>query len=203
MSDRLGGRGRDMTRHAFLISAAMSVGAAAGPGARVAFAQTGGGDSDILNFALTLELLESRFYERGLDLVEDLRDEERTVLAELRDNESEHVRILSRLIRGLGATPVAEPQFDFGDAFSSRSRFLEVAQQLEELGVGAYLGAATRIADRGVLAAVGAVAQIEARHAAVVRLLREEPFAPAALDRPLDRDDIVERVEPFLAGSAS
>ena len=191
MSDRLGGRGRDMTRHAFLISAAMSVGAAAGPGARVAFAQTGGGDSDILNFALTLELLESRFYERGLDLVEDLRDEERTVLAELRDNESEHVRILSRLIRGLG------------DAFSSRSRFLEVAQQLEELGVGAYLGAATRIADRGVLAAVGAVAQVEARHAAVVRLLREEPFAPAALDRPLDRDDIVERVEPFLAESAS
>jgi rubrerythrin len=199
MSDAPPTRTHRFTRQAFLLSTALSVGAAAGPRAQLAFAQTGGGDSEILKFALTLELLEARFYERGLRLVEELSEEERAGLAELRDNEFEHVRVLSRLIRRLGATPVTEPQFDFGDAFSSNSRFFEVAQQLEELGVGAYQGAMTGIADRQVLAVAGAIAQVEARHSAVVRLLREEPVAPDALDRSLARDAVVERVEPFLA----
>lgn len=200
MSDELPIRARGLTREAFLLSGALSIGAAAaGPGVRAALAQTGGGDSEVLNFALTLELLEARFYERGLRLVKELQGEDRAVIVELRDNESEHVRILSRLIRRLGATPVTEPQFDFGDAFSSESRFLEVAQQLEELGVAAYNGAATRIADQAVLGAAGAIVQVEARHAAIVRLMRGEPFAPEALDRSLPQGDVVERVEPFIA----
>lgn len=201
MSDVPSSRPRAFTRQSFLLSAALSAGAAASPWVvGTALAQVGGGgDGDVLNFALTLELLEVRFYERGLQRTRDLGAMTRAVATELRDHEGEHVRVLSRLIGRLGGTPVAEPQFDFGDAFGSEDRFLEVAQQLEELGVAAYNGAATRIADRQVLATAAAIVQVEARHAAMIGLLREEPTGSGAFDRPLEQADAVDRVEPFLA----
>ena len=189
-----------MTRHSFLLSAALTAGAAAGPGVRAAFAQAGGGDTDILNFALTLELLEARFYEEGLQRVKGLRAEYREIATEIRDNESEHVEILSLLIGQLGATPVTEPQFQFGDAFASEESFLEVAQQLEDTGVAAYNGAAVRVQDKTILDAAGAIVQVEARHAAIIRALRDKPISPGAFDRSLSQGAVVRRVDPFLAG---
>ena len=189
-----------MTRHSFLLSTALAAGAAAGPGVRAAFAQAGGGDTDILNFALTLELLEARFYEEGLQRVRGLRSEYREVATEIRDNESEHVEVLSLLIGQLGATPVTEPQFDFGDAFASESGFLEVAQRLEDTGVAAYNGAALRVQDKTILDAAGSIVQVEARHAAIIRVLRDKPISPGAFDRSLSQGAVVRRVDPFLAG---
>lgn len=189
-----------MTRASFLLSAALAAGAAAGPGVRTAFAQSGGGDGDVLNFALSLELLEARFYEQGVNRLKDLRSEYRTVAVEIRDNESEHVEILKRLIGQLGVTPVAEPVYDFGDAFSSEQKFLAVSQKLEETGVSAYNGAAPLIADNEILAAAGAIVQVEARHAAVIRELRGEAATSGPFDRALSMRRIRERVKPFLRG---
>ena len=189
-----------MTRETFLLSAALAAGAAAGPGVRDALAQATGADADVLNFALTLELLEARFYEQGLQRVEGLRSEYRLVAVEIRDNESEHVQVLSRLIAGLGASPVTEPQFDFGDAFSSEDRFLEVAQQLEDTGVAAYNGAIPRLSDREALGSAAAIVNVEARHSAIIRLLRDQPMSPGAFDRSLDQGAVVRRLESYIGG---
>jgi len=197
VSDRPPVSARGMTREAFLLSAALAAGAAAGPRVGVALAQ-GGGDADVLNFALTLELLQARFYEEGLQRVEGLRSEYRLVAVEIRDHESEHVRILSRLIEGLGASPVTEPQLDFGDAFKSEERFLEVAQQLEDTGVAAYNGSIPRLSDRQTLATAAAVSDVEARHAATIRLLRDKPISPGAFDRSLNQGAVVRRMDPYL-----
>jgi rubrerythrin len=198
VSDRPPVSALGITRQAFLLSAALSAGAAAGPGVRAAFAQAGGGDTDILNFALTLELLEARFYEEGLQRVEGLRSEYRLVAVEIRDNESEHVRVLSRLIARLGSAPATEPQFDFGDAFSSEDRFLEVAQQLEDTGVAAYNGAIPRLSDRQILGAAAAIVNVEARHSTVIRLLREKPMSPGAFDRSLNQGAVVKRLDSYI-----
>ncbi|HEX8105187.1 MAG TPA: ferritin-like domain-containing protein [Solirubrobacteraceae bacterium] len=189
-----------MTRQGFLLSGALAAGAAAGPWVSTALGQAGGIDDEILNFALTLERLEARFYQLGLQRVKGLSGENRRILTEIRDNESEHVDILVRLVSQFGATPAPEPTLDFGDAFASEARFLEVSQQLEDTGVAAYDGAAPRISERDILDAAGAIAQVEARHAGIVRFIRDEPITPGPFDRALTTEQVLRRVKPFMRG---
>lgn len=189
-----------MTRQGFLLSAALAAGAAAGPAVGAAFAQAGTNDDEILNYALLLERVEARFYQLALQRVPGLDGQTRRIVAEIRANESEHVEIITRLVAQFGATPVPEPELDFGDAFSSRSRFLEVAQQLEDTGVSAYNGAAPRITDRLILEAAGAIAQVEARHAAMVAFIRDEPVTPGAFDRGAPERQIRRQVARLIGG---
>ena len=62
---------RGTTRSAFLVRGTLAAGAVLGstvlpPFVSRALAQGDGGDVDVLNYALTLEVVEATFYERGL-----------------------------------------------------------------------------------------------------------------------------------------
>ena len=85
-------------------------------------------------------------------------------------------------IKQLGGKPVAAPGVDFGKAFANEESFLELAQTFEDTGVSAYNGAAPEIESTEVLAAAGSIVQVEARHAAAIRLLRGENPAPMGFD---------------------
>ena len=100
-------------------------------------------------------------------------------------------------MKKLGGKPVAEPKFDF--AYSGTSGFLELAQTFEDTGVSAYNGAGPMIKSKEVLAAAGGIVQIEARHAAAIRLQNGEEPTPVAFDEPLDEKQVLTAVEPFLA----
>ena len=119
---------------------------------------------------------------------------------ELRDNEAEHVDALAATIKKLGGKPVAKPKFDFGGAFGSRATYLKTANTLEDTGVSAYNGAAPMIASAEVLGAAGSIVQIEARHAAMIRLVRNKPPAPAAFDKASEMDAVLAAVKPFIDG---
>ncbi|MEX2196315.1 MAG: ferritin-like domain-containing protein [Thermoleophilaceae bacterium] len=191
------------TRQAFLLRSAVAAGSVyglstVGPFVKQAMAQEGG-DVDILNFALTLEFLEAAYYEQGLEQVSGLAGPVEEIATTLRDNENEHVDALTQAINDLGGTPVEAPPVDFGDAFSSEAAFLELAQTFEDTGVSAYNGAAPNIESTDVLASAGAIVQVEARHAAAIRQLREQPITPGAFDEPLEMDAVLEAVQPFIA----
>jgi rubrerythrin len=196
----------EMNRSSFVLKSALAVGAvygswAVGPFVRQALAQElvpGGGEGDvgILNFALTLEYLEAEFYRRGLEL--DLGGGLRPLAEEFGAHEQEHVDALTSTIADLGGTPVAAPTVTF--PMRNQAQFLELAQTFEDTGVGAYNGAAPLIESKDVLAAAGGIVQVEARHAAAIRLLAKANPAPAAFDEALEPAAVLAAVKPFIKG---
>ena len=189
------------TRSEVLAKGALAVGSvygalAVGPYVRHALAASNSGDVDILNFALTLEYLEAKFYEEAKSRAK-ASGELKSLVDLLATDEQQHVEALTATIEQLGGKPVAEPEFDF--PYSGTSGFLELAQTLEDTGVSAYNGAAPMIKSKEVLAAAGGIVQVEARHAAAIRLQNDAPPAPAAFDPPLDEKQVMKAVEPFLA----
>ena len=189
------------TRLAFLTRATLAAGAVYGAGAvtpfvRGALAQSS--DTDVLNFALTLEYLEAGFYAAALKQVKGMSADTRKLAKQIADDEAAHVSALRSAIKGAGAKPVAQPKVDFGQAFSSEASFLKTANTFEDTGVSAYNGAAPMISSKDVLAAAGSIVQVEARHASLIRLARAKPPAPAAFDKASPKQAVLTAVKPFL-----
>jgi rubrerythrin len=190
-------------RQSFIMRGAVAAGAvygltAVGPFVREAIAQEGGGDVEILNFALTLEYLEAAFYTQALKKVGGLQGNVKSLATEIRDNENEHVAALKMTIQDLGGTPVKAPGVDFGKAFANQKAFLMLAQTFEDTGVSAYNGAAPAIKSKDVLAAAGSIVQIEARHAAAIRSLRGQPISDGGFDKSLEMQAVLDAVKPFV-----
>ena len=192
-----------INRQAFILRGAVAAGTVYGLGAvspfvREALAQDGGGDVEVLNFALTLEYLEATFYTRALKQVSGLSGDAKSLATVIRDNETAHVDALKKTIKSLGGKPVSAPGVDFANAFTSQKSFLKLAQTLEDTGVSAYNGAAPQIESTDVLAAAGSIVQVEARHAAAIRSLNGEPPADSGFDKPLDMQAVLKAVKPFV-----
>lgn len=192
----------DMNRSAFIAKGALAVGAVygmtmVGPFIRKAFAQGEMGDIDILNFALTLEYLEAAFYDQAKS--EGSYDAETTEIVDLLGkDEAEHVSALKATISDLGGTPVEAPGVEFGKAFANQKSFLELAQTFEDTGVSAYNGAGPALKSKELLATAGSIVQVEARHAAAIRLLNGQSPAPDSFDPTLDMQQVLDAVDPFV-----
>lgn len=197
---RVGG----MTRSSFILRGALAAGAvyggaAIGPFVKRALAQGEAiaPDTEILNFALTLEELEAAFYEQALQRA-GLTGEVRALTEEIESNESEHVDRLRAALEELGSAPDAPSRFDFGNAFSSESSYLELAQTFEDTGVSAYNGVAPSLQDKDILALAGSIVQVEGRHASLIRAERGEPVAPTAFDETLDMREVENALAPYI-----
>lgn len=191
----------DLSRSEVLLKGALAAGAvygtlAVGPFVRRALAMSGGGDVDILNFALTLEYLESTFYAEAKRRA-GASGELKSLIELLAKDEQEHVEALAGTVKKLGGKPVAKPKFDF--PYNDTAGFLKLAQTFEDTGVSAYNGAAPMIKSKEVLTAAGSIVQVEARHAAAIRLQNKEEPAPAGFDEPLGEKQVLKAVEPFIA----
>ena len=49
-----------------------------------------------------------------------------------------------------------------------------------------------------VLGAAGGIVQVEARHAAMIRLVRNKPPAPSAFDKASEMESVLAAVKPFI-----
>ena len=191
----------DLSRSEVILKGALAAGAVygtfmVGPYVRKALAMSGGSDVDILNFALTLEYLESSFYKEAKSRAK-ASGELKSLVNLLAKDEQQHVEALEGTIKKLGGKPVAEPKFDFPS--NGTAGFLKLAQTFEDTGVSAYNGAAPSIKSRAVLGSAGAIVQVEARHAAAIRLQNKAEPSPDAFDPSLEEAQVLEAVEPFIA----
>jgi rubrerythrin len=190
----------DLSRSEVILKGALAAGAVYGaisvaPFVSRALAMSEGGDVGILNFALTLEYLESAFY-REAKRRAGAKGELKSLVDLIGRDEDEHVGALTETIKKLGGKPVAEPKFDF--PYDSTREFLQLAQTFEDTGVSAYNGAAPQIKSKEVLGAAGSIVQVEARHAAAIRLQNMEEPSPVAFDPSLDEAKVLKAVEPFI-----
>jgi hypothetical protein len=202
-----------MSRASFLLRGAMAAGAvygvgAVGPFVSSALAQGGtetsaGGaasmnsaDAEILNFALTLEYLESDFYNvKGKQV--GLSGQAKSYAKLFGEEESAHVEALTAAIKQLGGKPVAKPTFVF--PATNEKSFLTLASVLENTGVGAYNGAAPSLYSKQVLAEAGEIVQIEARHAAAIELLLgNSPTPNGGFDVPLTKPQVLAKASPLI-----
>ena len=185
-------------------------------------------DLTILNYALTLELLEATFYTQGLA---------RFTLADFQN--SDFYRALQSA-SGVSATPPASGESDTGltqdiyaylslirnheqahvRALTSTIRslggtpvsaprfqfpyntvdeFIVLAATLENTGVAAYNGALPMMSNPALITAGATIATVEARHAAYLNRLRGMNPFPDAFDAGKSMAEILQIAAPFLA----
>jgi hypothetical protein len=151
---------------------------------------------DILNFALTLEYLETDFYANKAKAV-GLSGEARRLAATFAEQEQQHVDALRKAIQSSGGMPARKPTFAF--PVSDQAGFLKLAYVLENTGVGAYNGAGPSLKNKELLAAAGSIVQVEARHAAAIGLLTGQPVTPnGGFDKPLTKQQVLAKAGPLI-----
>src|SRR4051794_15906072 len=121
-------------------------------GAAFVPATFGKGDLGIVNYALTLEYLETAFY-RDVAKSGVLKGSELALARKFGDEEAEHVGALHAVAKKLGK-PAPKPTFDFSSVLrGGRKKVLTTAATVENLGASAYLAAAPHIKSTDILAA--------------------------------------------------
>lgn len=158
--------------------------------------QFGKGDIGILNYALTLEYLETAFYadviKSGLFKGADLE-----TIRKFGAEEAEHVAALTAAVKQMGSKPAPQPKTEF--PLQNAKSVLELASTVENLGAAAYLGQATNIKSPEVLASALAIHSVEGRHASALNTLLGKPIAPdGAFAKPATAKTVLKSVEPFI-----
>lgn len=200
---KMAGSGAAASFGAFLIAACGSSSnkaattAATSAQSNAASSGSPGGDIAIANYALTLEYLETAFYEKvvqaGL-----FKGKVGALVSDFGRQEATHVEALKGTVMKLGGTPASRPNVKF--PVENAQQVAELAYAVENLGAAAYLGQASKIQNPEVLAAALAIHSVEARHAAALGTLVKRSLTPdGAFAKPADMSTVLAAVKPFLA----
>ncbi|KAF5871196.1 putative twin-arginine translocation pathway signal protein [Botrytis fragariae] len=160
-------------------------------------------DVDILQFALTLENLETAFYQQGFAKFPDsdftalgLTTQDIANLKMVAMTEATHVTTLMTAISAAGTQPVAPCTYNFG--FTTAQNMIATANVLENIGVSAYLGAAPLISSKAVLTVAAEIVTVESRHQTFIRTASKVSAVPSAFDTPLGIRNVFSLAAPLF-----
>lgn len=163
-------------------------------------------DTQILQFALNLEYLESTFYAEGLATLNasafqnagfDPTVRERFV--QIAEHEATHVLLLQDIL-GPDAPQPCNYSFPFTDPLS----FVTLAFALESAGESAYLGAAASLTNKSALTLAGTILAVEARQAGYIgdAVLNNTPWN-GPFDSPLNASEVFSLASSFILACPS
>ncbi|KAL7419887.1 hypothetical protein Q5752_005803 [Cryptotrichosporon argae] len=164
-------------------------------------------DTDILQYALTLEHLENYFYSHFLEQFsqEDFMnagypDWVRNRVANIAEHEAQHVSLLSGAL-GSAATQPCTYAFP---GVTDPASFMATATLIENVGVSAYLGAASSITEAAYVTVAGSILTTEARHQAwLYSSVDKGPAWSGPEDTPLDIDEVYSIAAAFITACPS
>ncbi|KAJ4472005.1 ferritin-like domain-containing protein [Lentinula aciculospora] len=194
----------------YLLAAAVPLAANAAP-LRATKRQAAAIDVTVLQFANTLEQLESQFYAAGLSKFQDSDFSAAGFAASsiaiqqitnIQSDEATHASILEEELTALGQNPNSTCSFNFDSALTDVSTMAATARVVENLGVMAYLGAASLLTDPQLLEAAGSILTVEARHQTILNVLSGTGTAiPSAFDLALTPSEVLAVAAPFFSGT--
>lgn len=91
-------------------------------------------------------------------------------------------------------------KFNFDPALKDVATMATIARVVENVGVGAYLGAAHLVGDLRVLTAAASILTIEARHQTVLNIFQGGSAIPQAFDIPLLPQEVLAIAGSFISG---
>ncbi|KAF8283221.1 hypothetical protein DL93DRAFT_2210445, partial [Clavulina sp. PMI_390] len=163
-------------------------------------------DTDILQFALTLEHLENAFYTGALAKYDEeafvkagLPSFARGRFTQIGEHEKQHVSLLSGVL-GAQATAACNYSFPYTDPAS----FAALSAILEGVGASAYSGAAPQISDKTYLGVAATILAMEGRHQAWVAsaALHDQPWSGPE-ETPLGLNSVFTLAAPFITSCPS
>ena len=160
------------------------------------------GDLDIVRFALTMEQLEAAFYAQVVNAHKErsyLTARAFELTQQIALAEADHVQALSGVLTSAGQAVPATPNFQFpAGVFISPITYAWFAYTLEEIGIGAYLGAVGNIGSSAIRQAAASIYGAEAQHAALLRTFAGFDFAPKYYESPLSVAQVTELITPYI-----
>lgn len=185
----------------FVFGAFAAVNAARGP---VPYAKGAKAvDIEILQYALTLEHLEAKFYADALARFsgQDFANAGygpvvRQRLTQIASHEATHVTALSGIISSLGATPNAPCVYKF--PYTDVNSFLALSSVIEGVGVSAYLYKSQFINEKAYLVAAASILAVEARHQTLISEFQKQDGVPSPFDTPLTGSEVFSIASPFF-----
>ncbi|KAF5390407.1 hypothetical protein D9757_005275 [Collybiopsis confluens] len=167
-------------------------------------------DITVLQFADVLEQLESQFYSAGLQKFSDsdftAAGFSSSILAtqqltSIQSDEATHATVIEAALTAVGASPISGCTFNFDSALTDVTTMAATARVVENLGVAAYLGAASLLQDPQLLEAAGSILTVEARHQTVLNILSGSGTAiPSAFDLAMTPSEVLAIASPFISG---
>jgi len=160
-------------------------------------------DATVLQFALTLEHLENKFYNGALEKFseKDFNDAGYSSdyyhnLQYIGHDEAEHVKLLSGALTAAGANPVAECVYNF--PYTDIPSFITLSSVLEGVGTSAYLGGAPLITSKDYLTVAGSILVTEAKHTSYQRAAIGEIAIANPYGTPLDPTSVYTLAAAFI-----
>ncbi|KIL67364.1 hypothetical protein M378DRAFT_74176 [Amanita muscaria Koide BX008] len=173
--------------------------------------ERGNNDLLVLKFADVLEQLECSFYATALGKFKEADFTTAGFLSAqipieqfstIQKDESTHSIALQAAIKSAGSSPITSCQFNFDAALTDVPTMAATARLVENVGVGAYLGAAHLISDPVLLTTAGSILTVEARHQTVLNILSGTGTPiPAAFDIALKPEEVLAIASPLFKGS--
>jgi len=167
-------------------------------------------DFGILNYAYALEQLEAAFYTAVLaaPVFSTLNATEQEVFRDLQRHEVIHREFFKNALGSNAIGTLTPTASAVTAALANRNTLLLTSEIFEDLGVSAYNGAGKYLTSAANLLSAGKIVSVEARHAAVIRDLRDgtngtkfgnsEVVNAQGLDVKLEFEAVLAAANPFI-----